>query len=66
MKHVYENFDIEYDETFCDNCKNCITYVDWDEGGPEVMGGMQPTRVVVHECLLGSSRSKTECLIPKN
>lgn len=62
MRHYYEDFNHhDYDE-ICRDCQWFKSYLDWDEGGPEVAGGMAPQRVFVHVCRFRSLKA-TPCLI---
>jgi hypothetical protein len=64
MNHVYEDFDTRpFDPEFCDYCSYYSVGVDWDEGGPDVAGGMAPRRVIVHVCNYRNNMSKAECPI---
>jgi hypothetical protein len=63
MNHQYENFEKEFQREICENCPNYTVYLDWDEGGPDIAGGMAPTKVVIHHCLYGESKGIKSCQI---
>jgi hypothetical protein len=64
MDNVYEDFDTRpYDPEFCDYCSYHFVGVDWDEGGPDVVGGVPPRRVIVHICNYRNVASLEKCPI---
>ena len=65
MLRSYQNFEhYDYDEEYCFECPNLKRTTEYDEGGPEVAGGMQPQTVRVYECRWNSPRAhSSKCRI---
>jgi len=64
VRHYYDSFEEEYQEEFCDGCQFHKKYLDWDEGGPDIAGGMAAQRVMVHECLYRTPRAHKGAICP--